>query len=169
MKILTILSQGKWYIAITLVAAGGLYYYFNVYTVTDTAQAPSFYVVETVDHGEVTSGIQVTGDIIAAQKLDIDVYKQLSRIDVVNIQNGSHVNEDDILISFDKSDAYVDTQSARTAVTEAELALEEERINAADPNTAIRTKENQIAGTKRPLLMPNRISKMPIETFLMKI
>lgn len=145
MKALRMILHLKWYLIITAVFAGGLYYFF-VYEQADSADAASFYVVDTVGYGEVTSGIETTGDIIAAQKLDIDVYKRTSRIDVVNVQNGSHVEAGEVLISFDKSDAYVDTESARVAVAEAKLALEEEQNNSTDPNTTIRTKENQIAG-----------------------
>lgn len=150
MKIIPILTKFKWYIIIVTIAAGALYY-FQVSNTGDVTSATSFYVVETVERGEVTSGIQTTGNIIAAQKLDIDVYKQLSRIDVVNVQNGSHVNEKDILFSFDKNDAYVDAQSAKVAVVEAELALQEEQTSATDPNTQIRTKENQITGYKKTI------------------
>jgi multidrug resistance efflux pump len=151
MKILNFLKKIKWYALITIVFAGGLYYYFGIYGATDAASDASFFVVNTVERGEVTSGIQTTGDIIAAQKLDIDVYKQLSRIDVVNVSNGSHVEEGHILLSFDKNDAYVDTQSSKVAVAEAELALQEEQENVNDPNTEIRTKENQIAGYKKTI------------------
>lgn len=129
--------------------AGGLYFYNQ--DTTDTEAVTNFYVVDTVERGEVTSGIQTTGDIVAAQKLDIDVYKQLSRIDEVNVQNGSHVEVGDVLLSFDKSDAYVDTQSARVAVAEAALALEEEQASAVTPSTQIRTKENQIAGYEKTI------------------
>lgn len=151
MKIIPILTKFKWYIVIVTLAIGGLYYYFQVFNVEDAASTTSFYVVETVARGEVTSGIQTSGNIVAAQKLDIDVYKQLSRIDVVNVQNGSHVEEGDVLFSFDKNDAYVDTQSAKVAVVEAELALQEEQTNVTDPNTQIRSKENQIAGYKKTI------------------
>ncbi len=151
MNLRTIFNKLKWYILITLVTGGGLYYYFSVYSSDDSTATSSFYVVKKVEKGEVTSGIQTTGEIIVAQKLDIDVYKQLSRIDVVNVQNGSHVEEGDVLFSFDKNDAYVDTQSAKVAVVEAELALQEEQTSATDPNTAIRTKENQIAGYKKTI------------------
>lgn len=166
MKIVSILNKVKWHLLITLIAAGGLYYYFNVYSAEDTTANASFYVVQNVERGEVTSGIQTTGEIIAAQKLDIDVYKQLSRIDVVNVQNGSHVEEGDVLISFDKSDAYVDTQSAQVAVVEAELALQEEQTNASDPNTQIRTKENQIAGYKKTITDAEQDIKDAYKDFL---
>ncbi len=102
MNLRTIFNKLKWYILITLVTGGGLYYYFSVYSSDDSTATSSFYVVKKVEKGEVTSGIQTTGEIIVAQKLDIDVYKQLSRIDVVNVQNGSHVEEGDVLFSFDK-------------------------------------------------------------------
>lgn len=151
LKVVTTLKKYKWYLIIILLAAGGLYYYSSDSTTSDAEQAASFYVVEEVGRGEVTSGIETTGDIIAAQKLDIDVYKQLSRIDVVNITNGSHVEAGDVLVSFDKSDVYVDTQSARVAVTAAELALQEEQTNADDPSTEIRSKENQIAGYQKTI------------------
>jgi multidrug efflux pump subunit AcrA (membrane-fusion protein) len=150
MNLLSVLKRYRAYIVVTLIFALGAYYFFGSDS-TDTTTNASFYVVSTVGTGEVTSGIQTTGDIVAAQKLDIDVYKQLSRIDVVNVQNGSHVEAGDVLVSFDKNDAYVDTQSAQVSVAEAELALEEELANATDPNTAIRTKESQIAGYKKTL------------------
>lgn len=142
-------AKFKWLILAAIIVAGGAYAYVALRP--DTSEAASFYVVDTVERGAVTSGIQTTGIIIAEQKLDIDVYKQLSRIDVVNIANGSHVDKGDVLISFDKSDAYVDTQTSRVAVLEAELALENERENASDPNTQIRTLENQIQGYRKAI------------------
>lgn len=148
---ISLIKKFKWRISIVLIASLGLYYYFNVYNSENVSDTVSFYVVETAEIGEVTSGIQTTGNIVAAQKLDIDVYKQLSRIDVVNVQNGSHVEAGDILFSFDKSDALVDTKSAKVAVAEAELSLNEEKISSKDPNTEIRTKENQIVGYKKTI------------------
>ncbi|MCA9358421.1 hypothetical protein KC902_04120, partial [Candidatus Kaiserbacteria bacterium] len=149
MKLFSFIGRYKWYVGTVVIMAGGLYFYNQ--DTTDTEAVTNFYVVDTVERGEVTSGIQTTGDIVAAQKLDIDVYKQLSRIDEVNVQNGSHVEVGDVLLSFDKSDAYVDTQSARVAVAEAALALEEEQASAVTPSTQIRTKENQIAGYEKTI------------------
>lgn len=151
MSVINIFAKYKWYFLVTLIFAGGIYYFTNVSGADDTEAATSFYVVDTVERGEVTSGIQTTGDIVAAQKLDIDVYKQLSRIDVVNIANGSHVEAGDVLISFDKSDAYVDTQSSKVSVAEAALSLENAQANASDPNTDIRTKENLITGYNKTI------------------
>ncbi len=144
-----LIRTNKWYIIITAIFAVGMYYYFNIYSTQAAEEPVSFYVVDAVERGEVTSGIQTTGDIVAAQKLDIDVYKQLSRIDVVNVQNGSHVDANDVLISFDKSDAYVDTQSSKASVAEAALSLQTAQTNASDPNTQISIKENQIVGYQK--------------------
>ncbi|MCA9354348.1 MAG: HlyD family efflux transporter periplasmic adaptor subunit [Candidatus Kaiserbacteria bacterium] len=149
MKSVTFIRNHKWHLVAILLFSIGVYYFTN--SSSDTTSTSSFYVVQAVDRGEVTSGIETTGDIIAAQKLDIDVYKQLSRIDVVNVQNGSHVEAGDVLISFDKSDAYVDTQSAQVAVAEAALELETERANATDPNTQIRSLQNQIVGYQKTI------------------
>lgn len=143
------LAKFKWLILAAVLVIGGASLYFVLKP--DTGAAASFYVVDAVERGEVTSGIQTTGTIIAEQKLDIDVYKQLSRIDAVNIVNGSHVEAGRVLISFDKSDANVDIQSSRVAVLEAELALETEQENASDPNTQMRTLENQIEGYKKSI------------------
>lgn len=151
MNTLKFFSVHKWHLVVLILFAGGLYYYFNVYKSEDTTATPTFYVIHTTDRGEVTSGIKTTGDIIAAQKLDIDVYKQLSRIAEVNVQNGSQVHAGEVLISFDKSDAYVDTKSAQVAVAEAALELETEQANATDPNAQIRTLENQILGYKKTI------------------
>ena len=137
----------KWHILVAVILLGGVILYFA--TRSGATEAASFYVVDSVERGEVSSGIQTTGDIIAEQKLDIDVYKQLSRIDTVNVTNGSHVEAGKVLISFDKSDANVDIQSSRVTVLEAELALEDEQKNADDPSTEMRTLENQIEGYKK--------------------
>ncbi|MCA9358704.1 hypothetical protein KC926_00675 [Candidatus Kaiserbacteria bacterium] len=150
MNFVSLVGRFKWPLLLAVVAIGGIYYFFSSGD-SEAADAKSFYVVSTVERGVVTSGIQTTGDIVAAQKLEIDVYKQLSRIDVVNASNGGHVEAGDVLISFDKSDAYVDTQSSQVSVASAKLALEEAEQNVNDPNTQIRTKENQITGYKKTI------------------
>lgn len=145
----TTLKTYRWHLLAVLIFAGGAYTYLNNDSTEEAAA--SFYVVSTADRGEVTSGIETTGEIIAAQKLDIDVYKQLSRIDTVNVANGSHVEAGDVLFSFDKSDAYVDTRSAQVAVAEATLNLDTEQKSSTDPNTEIRTLENQILGFQKTI------------------
>lgn len=147
---MTYIRKYRWYIGSVAIFALGAYLIFGRGTDTATS-ATSYYVVNTVERGAVSSGIETTGEIIAAQKLDLDVYKQLSRIDVVNSENGSHVEVGDVIVSFDKSDAYVAAQSSRVSVAEAELALSTERENATDPNTAIRALEDKIAGYKKSI------------------
>ncbi len=153
MKIIPKITQGivrfKWHVLVAVLLVGVAVFYFVLKS--DTGNAASFYVVDSVKRGEVTSGIQTTGSIIAEQKLDIDVYKQLSRIDKVNIVNGNHVEAGDILISFDKSDVHVNTQSSRVAVFEAELSLENKQAIAGNPSTQIRTAENQIFGYQKTI------------------
>ncbi len=150
MKIFSYVRLYKWYILSVLAFAGVAYYFFGGTSDTTDAGA-SFYIVNTVERGAVSSGIETTGQIVAAQKLDLDVYKQLSRIDVVNVANGSHVEAGDVLVSFDKSDASVSAESSRVAVAEAELALNTERANATDPSTEIRSLEDKIAGYKKSI------------------
>jgi HlyD family secretion protein/macrolide-specific efflux system membrane fusion protein len=145
---MNLIKKYKWHLLAVIVFASVAYYFFAAGSDDQVVEATSFYVVDTVERGEVTSGIQTTGDIVAAQKLEIDVYKQLSRIDAVNVVNGSHVEADDVLLSFDKSDAYVDTQSSKVSVAEAALTLETAQANATDPNSQILTLENQLIGYK---------------------
>ncbi len=133
----------KWTIVASVVFAATLFYYFQIYKSEETT-TENFYAVAVVDRGEVTSGIQTTGKIVAAEKLDIDIYKQQSQIEAVNVQNGGHVTAGTVLVSFDKSDAYVDAQSAKVSVADAALALETATANAGDVNTDIRTLESRI-------------------------
>jgi multidrug resistance efflux pump len=146
-----------------LLAAGGVGYY---YTQSESTAAYSYAIVETVGTGTVSSGIHTTGEVVAAQKLDLDVYKQLSRIAVVNIANGAHVDADAVLVSFDKSDAYVAAQSTRVSLAEAELALNTEQENATDPNTEARTLQNKIATYKKSLVDTEQDIKDAYQDFL---
>ncbi len=141
----------RWFILSTVLFAGGLYWYFGVYTATDATSSEAFYVVETVDRGAVSSGIQTTGEIEVAQKLDLNVYKQSSRISAVNVANGSHVSEGDVLLTFDKSDAYVTMQSAQVSVASAQLGLQEAQSNSTDINTQITSKQSQIATLEKAI------------------
>lgn len=149
-KMISFVKKNTWYLLV-LVGTLGVFWVFVGGNDDAEFSTTRFAIVEAVERGMVSSGIETTGEIIAAQKLDLDVYRQLSRIDVVNIANGSHVEAGDVLISFDKSDAYVDAESSRVSVVGAELALEAERENAADPSTQIRTLENQIVGYKKSI------------------
>lgn len=127
---------------IILIVAGGGYWY----TQSDRTEEPAVaaVVVEQVGRGDVTSGIETTGEIVAAQKLNLDVYKQISRIDLVNVINGGTVAAGDVLFTFDASNALVAVESSRVGVLGAELTLENQRANVTDPNSTIRTLENDI-------------------------
>ena len=151
MSILKSLKTYRAHIIVVFIAAVGLYLYTNLSDAQEVEHATSFYTVETVARGDVSSGIETTGEIVAAQKLDLDVYKQTEQIDSVNVVNGQRVEAGDVLISFDKNDAYVDAQSAQVAVVGAELTLEEKELNAVEPSTAIRSKENQITGFEKTI------------------
>lgn len=141
----------KWPLVAVFVVACGAYYYFYVYKANSTTAVASYYVVDTATIGAVSSGIQTTGKIIAEQKLDLNVYKRLNRIDVVKVVNGSHVEKGKVLISFDKSASLVDVESSRVAIANAQLSLQNEIVNASDPNTKARTLENQIEGYKKAI------------------
>jgi multidrug efflux pump subunit AcrA (membrane-fusion protein) len=160
----TTLKTYRWHLLAVLIFAGGAYTYFNSDTTEQTAS--SFFVVSEVSQGEVTSGIETTGEIIAAQKLDLDVYKQLSRIDSVSVQNGSHVESGTVLVSFDKSDAYVDTQASAVAVASAELSLDEAKKSAVDPNTTITNLKNQILGFEKTIADAALDTKTALVDFL---
>lgn len=151
MKHLSLILRYKWYIVSVLVMASGVYYYTQVYGNGSTETAASYYVVNTVEKGAVSSGVVTTGKIIAAQKLDLDVYKLLSRISVVNVSNGSHVDAGTVVISFDKSDAVANAQTSKVNALEAELELQNEKANATDPSTQMRTLEGQILGYKNSI------------------
>jgi len=166
MKYYNYLLTHKWTVVIILGVMALSYYYFFMRSAATPEAAQSFYVVDTVARGDVSSGIQTTGKIVAEQKLNLDVYKQLSRIDVVNVANGNHVESGKVLISFDKSDALVGVQSSQVALTDAQLALQVERANATDPNTQIRTLESQITGYQKSIADAEQSIKDAYQDFL---
>jgi len=104
----------------------------------------TFAVVDQVATGTVSSGIETTGEIVAAQKLNLDVYKQLRRIESVNVTNGGSVNADQVMFSFDKSSANVNVQSAQVQVTAAQLGLQTAQENYTDLNTSVKSLSQQV-------------------------
>lgn len=151
-KLMEKIKSHKW---LTAILALGIIYlgYVYFFPASDTALiTTNTYVVETVGLGPVSNGIQTTGEIVAAQKLNLDVYKQAKRIETVNVVNGGHVEAGSVLLSFDKSDAYVGTQSSKVSVAEAELTLQTEKVGMTDPNTQMRSLESQIAGYKKSII-----------------
>ena len=145
--------------AIKLLVVGGIVVaiYFYLQTNASEDSVMSAVVVEQVARGEVTSGIETTGKIIAAQKLDLDVYTQTTRIETVNVVNGGVVKAGDVLLAFDTSDAFVDVESSRVGVVQAELMLQNQREDYTDPSTAIRTLENDI------FQLETRISQVTVD------
>lgn len=158
------IKEYRWFIVAVAVFALGAYYLQNKDTAPQTDTM--FLVVNSVEKGEVSSGIQTTGDIVAAEKLNIDVYKQTSRIEAVKVQNGSHVKAGDVLLSFEKSDALVSIQASKTVVAEAALSLENTTRSVSDPNTEIRSLENKIAGLNKTLVDNETEKAEAWETFL---
>lgn len=111
---------------------------------TKDEDVSDFAVIYTVETGTVSSGIETTGTIIAAQKLNLDVYKQTQRIESVNVVNGGSVDAGEMILSFDKNRANVDVQSSQVQVNKARLELQEIQENLNDPNSDIRSLDQQI-------------------------
>jgi multidrug efflux pump subunit AcrA (membrane-fusion protein) len=103
-----------------------------------------FAVIYTVEADVVSSGIETTGTIVAAQKLNLDVYKQTQRIESVNVVNGGAVTAGTKILSFDKSRANVNVQSSRVKISKANLDLNQIKENLNDPNTSIRNLDQQV-------------------------
>jgi multidrug efflux pump subunit AcrA (membrane-fusion protein) len=149
-------KRNKWIMGglILIAVACGVYFWKTSSAATEAVVTYS--VINTVSKGAVSTGIEASGEIVAANKLDLDVYKQTSRIEAVNFNNGGHVKSGEVILSFDKSDAYVSAQSSKVDVLSAELSLEAETKSAVDPNTKISTIENQIVGYKKTITDTNQ-------------
>jgi len=106
--------------------------------------SPTFTVVHTIQKGSVSSGIETTGTIIAAQKLDLGVYKQTQRIELVSVVNGGRVNAGEIILSFDKSRAKLNVQSSEVQLNRARLGLQEIQENINDPDIGIQSLGQQV-------------------------
>ena len=142
--IFTWLKNHLWVAVIGVViiaSVGGFFIYKKMHT---ALAAPVYAVVDTVSKGSVSSGISATGQIVAAQKLSLDVYKQAQRIDAVNVVNGGHVNAGDVLLSFDKSGAAVSVKSSQLQLAQAKLDLSKQQASYTDPNTTVNTLQNDI-------------------------
>jgi len=125
-----------------LIVAGLLFFFLKK---DDTNTASTTLVVEQVALGTVTTGIQTTGTIVAADILDLNVYKLTNRIDEVHIANGLHVEEGQLLFAFDQSDVEVEIAESKIGIEEAKLSLEVEREKVSDPNTTVTSLEDSIA------------------------
>lgn len=140
----------------------GIYYYkYGKATVTAT-----YAVVEKIGQGTVSSGIVASGKIVAAHKLDLNVYKQAQRIEAVNVVNGGHVAQGATILSFDKSSSYVNVESSRVALTEKQLALQNQQENSTDPNATIRTRQKEIADLKTSITQAEQDTVIAYRDFL---
>ena len=146
-----------------LVGVVGVYFYATSGSSTTTA---TFAVVEKVGRGTVSSGIEATGEIVAAHTLDLNVYKQIRRIEAVNVANGAHVKKGDVLFSFDKSGVLADVKTAQVEVANAELALSTKKENASDPNTTVRTLNKEIASLRTSILQAEQDKILAYRDFL---
>ncbi len=149
-------------IGIFLVAYG-FYYAFGK---NDVGGTVSSVVAHAVEKGGVTTGIETSGTIVAAETLDLNVYKLESRIDDVRIQNGMHVLKGDLLFAFDESDVSVDIRESNIAVKEAELSLVEEKANIKDENTAIASLKDEIARLQKNISDYDIDTRDALRTFL---
>lgn len=113
-------------------------------------------MVETVSRGTVSSGIKTSGTVFAAQKLDLNVYKQSGRIEAVNVANAGKVKKGDVLISFDKSKAYVSIQSSKVDVAESALALAAEQAKYSDPNSTLRILQNTLVTLNQDIVQAEK-------------
>lgn len=128
-----------------LLVGYGVYYFFFL---GNSESLTAGVVVHQVAKGNVSTGITASGKIAAAEILDLNVYTLANRIDVVSVTNGAHVEKGQLLFAFDDSDAAVDVEDAALALKDAELGYSEARLEAGDPNTTIRTLENEIRALK---------------------
>lgn len=140
--------------------------YFFFFKGDSTAEVTSAMVVQTVATGNVSTGIETTGTIVAAEILDLNVYKLTKRIDAVGIANGTHVDKGQLLFAFDQSDVAVDIAQSQIGVREAQLSLEVEKGSATDPNTTVTTLKNDIEKLETNLVQYDIDERTVVRTFL---
>lgn len=105
---------------------------------------PSYSVIEEIKKGDVKTSINATGSIIAAQKLDLDVYKRSARINTLNVKNGSNLKKGDLILSFDKGDILNNIRSAELSVAQAKLALKNQKITNSGKNSDLESLQNDL-------------------------
>jgi len=125
-------------------------------------------VVETVEAGTVSTSIETTGEIVAAEILDLDVYKLDARIDELGVSNGAHVEEGDLLFAFDQSDVAIEIAASQIDVEEAQLALSIQQEESGDINTTIASLKNEITQLETDLSQYGDDKETALRDFLNK-
>lgn len=151
-------------VGILIVFAAG-YYIASRQASSDKTDASAM-VVHTAESGTVSTGIETTGTIEAAEILDLNVYKTTNRIDVLAVENGMYVETGDLLFAFDQSDVAVDISESQLTVREAQLAYTQEKESAVEPNTTIASLTNEIAVMEQRLSDYKQDRRDALRTFL---
>jgi HlyD family secretion protein len=157
-------KRGVIALAVLLMLGGGYYYYKS--TSASSTTATTALIAQKVQKGSVTTGIQTTGKIQAAEILDLNVYKQQKRITSVSAQNGTHVEKGTLLYSFDNSDVAVSVANSQLGVQQAQLNLAVQKQAAADPNTTATTLKNDIANLTTDIEQSQKDLKSTLRTYL---
>jgi multidrug efflux pump subunit AcrA (membrane-fusion protein) len=113
--------------------------------------APALVVIETVEKGEVSTGISASGTIIAQEKLNLNIYRQQHRIEYVGISSGAQVQKGQLLFSFDDDDISLRRREFELARNTAVLELKEIQETSADPSSMIRTLNSDIVILEKEL------------------
>lgn len=150
-------------VAVLIVTVSYGVYYFKFKSPAVTA---TYAVVNKVALGTVSSGISASGAIVAAHKLDLNVYKQAQRIEAVNVQNGGHVTAGQVILSFDKSSSYVSVESSKVALSESQLALQNQQANITDPNTTLNSLQNDLTNLQNSIAQAEQDKKTAYRTYL---
>lgn len=138
------------FVVLVLVLVYGGYTYWKGSS-SGTPTSNTYYVAQTVATGTVSTGIEASGKIAAAEIIDLNIYKLTDRITSVGVVNGQKVTKGDLLFSFDQSDTSVAVNEARIRLEQARLALTEARGKSGDTNTTVTGLKNDIATLERTL------------------
>jgi multidrug resistance efflux pump len=153
------------YVFVMVLIGVGYYLWRGANTDSSTDMA---LIVQRVEKGIVSTGIQASGKIEAAEILDLNVYKLENRLDAVSVANGVHVTTGQLLYAFDESDATVDIADSALSVRAAQLALAEQKKIAQDPNTVTRALRQEIADLSADILQSEKDLVTTRRTYLNK-
>ena len=159
------LTKNRTIVGIVLVLVVAVGYWYSQRANDASSEATSI-VIQKVTAGVVTNGIAASGKIEAREVLDLNVYKQVNRIDTVAAVNGAHVEKGTLLYAFDSSDADVNISKSQLAVRSAELSLAQERQAAQDPNTTVRSLTSDIASLENDVVLSQQDLMNALRTYL---